>query len=104
MPAPLWRGGAARSRISSAGRSARSSPPSPRAGSPGGRPGLVEPPVERTPPWLALAAVLAGGYPIFLNVVRALRNRAVTSHALMTLGILGAIAIGQYAAAAAIVV
>ncbi|OGL00039.1 MAG: ATPase P, partial [Candidatus Rokubacteria bacterium RIFCSPHIGHO2_02_FULL_73_26] len=69
----------------------------------GERLGLVEALVERIPPWLALAAVLAGGYPIFLNVVRALRNRAVTSHALMTLGILGAIAIGQYAAAAVIV-
>jgi Cd2+/Zn2+-exporting ATPase/Cu+-exporting ATPase len=46
---------------------------------------------------------MAGGYPIFLNVIRALRNRAVTSHALMTLGIVGAIAIGQYAAAAVIV-
>jgi Cd2+/Zn2+-exporting ATPase/Cu+-exporting ATPase len=47
--------------------------------------------------------VLAGGYPIFRNVVRALRNRSVTSHALMTLGIVGAIAISQYAAAAVIV-
>jgi Cd2+/Zn2+-exporting ATPase/Cu+-exporting ATPase len=69
----------------------------------GERLGLVETLVERIPPWLALAAVLAGGYPIFLNVGRALRNRTVTSHALMTLGIVGAIAIGQYAAAAVIV-
>jgi Cd2+/Zn2+-exporting ATPase/Cu+-exporting ATPase len=69
----------------------------------GERLGLVEALVERIPPWLALAAVVAGGYPIFFNVIRALRNRAVTSHALMTLGILGALAIGQYAAAAVIV-
>jgi Cd2+/Zn2+-exporting ATPase/Cu+-exporting ATPase len=69
----------------------------------GERLGLVEALVERIPPWLALAAVLAGGYPIFRNVLRALRNRAVTSHALMTLGILGAIGIRQYAAAAVIV-
>jgi P-type Cu+ transporter len=69
----------------------------------GERLGLVERLVERIPPWLALAAVLAGGYPIFLHVGRALRNRTVTSHALMTLGIVGAIAIGQYAAAAVIV-
>jgi Cd2+/Zn2+-exporting ATPase/Cu+-exporting ATPase len=59
--------------------------------------------VERIPAWLAVAAVLAGGYPIFGNVVRALRRRAVTSHALMTLGIVGALAVGQYAAAAVIV-
>ena len=69
----------------------------------GERLGLVEALVERIPAWLALAAVLAGGYPIFRNVVRALRNRSITSHALMTLGIIGALAIGQYAAAAVIV-
>jgi P-type Cu+ transporter len=69
----------------------------------GERFGVAEALVNRIPPWLALAAVLAGGYPIFRNVVRALRNRSVTSHALMTLGIVGAVAIGQYAAAAVIV-
>jgi Cd2+/Zn2+-exporting ATPase/Cu+-exporting ATPase len=69
----------------------------------GERLGVIESVVNRIPPWLALPAVLAGGYPIFRNVVRALRNRSVTSHALMTLGIVGAIVIGQYAAAAVIV-
>ncbi|HEV8439528.1 MAG TPA: hypothetical protein VGT40_15665 [Methylomirabilota bacterium] len=69
----------------------------------GERLGLVDAVVERIPAWLALAAVLAGGYPIFRNVVGALRNGTVTSYALMTLGILGAIAIRQYAAAAVIV-
>jgi Cu+-exporting ATPase len=69
----------------------------------GERLGLFEAFVERIPPRLALAAILAGGYPIFRAVLRALRNRTVTSHALMTLGILGAIAIGQYAAGAVIV-
>jgi Cd2+/Zn2+-exporting ATPase/Cu+-exporting ATPase len=67
------------------------------------RVGVVDAVVERIPAWLAMAAVLAGGYPIFGNVIRALRRRAVTSHALMTLGIVGAVAIGQYAAAAMIV-
>ena len=65
--------------------------------------GVVDAVVERIPAWLAVAAVLAGGYPIFGNVIRALRRRAVTSHALMTLGIVGALAVGQYAAAAVIV-
>jgi Cu+-exporting ATPase len=69
----------------------------------GERLGLVEALTDRIPWWVALAAVLAGGYPIFRNVGRALRNRSVTSHALMTLGIVGAIAISQYAAAAVIV-
>ncbi len=67
------------------------------------RVGVVDAVVERIPAWLAVAAVLAGGYPIFGNVIRALRRRAVTSHALMTLGIVGALAVGQSAAAAVIV-
>ena len=69
----------------------------------GERLGLVEALTERIPAWLMLAAVLAGGYPIFRSVVRALRNRSITSHALMTLGIVGAVAIGQYAAGAVMV-
>ena len=69
----------------------------------GERLGVTERLADQIPAWLTLAAVLAGGYPIFRNVVRALRNRSVTSHALMTIGIIGAVAIGQYAAAALIV-
>jgi Cd2+/Zn2+-exporting ATPase/Cu+-exporting ATPase len=69
----------------------------------GERLGLLEAVTGRLPAWVTLAAVLAGGLPIFRNVLRALRHRAVTAHALMTLGILGAVAIGQYAAAAVIV-
>jgi len=69
----------------------------------GERLGLLEAVISRLPAWLTLSAVLVGGLPIFRNVLRALRNRTVTSHALMTLGILGALVIGQYAAAAVIV-
>jgi Cu+-exporting ATPase len=69
----------------------------------GERLGVVDALADRLPPWLLLAAVLLGGFPIFLNVIRAFRRRQVTSHALMTLGIVGAIAIGQYAAGAVIV-
>jgi P-type Cu+ transporter len=69
----------------------------------GERVGLLEGLVDRIPAWLAVLAVLAGGYPIFRNVLRALRRRTITSHALMTLGIAGAVVIGQYAAAAVIV-
>ena len=69
----------------------------------GERLGFAEALVDRIPTWVIIAAVLAGGYPIFRNVIRALRNRSVTSHALMTLGIVGALAFGQYAAAAVIV-
>jgi Cd2+/Zn2+-exporting ATPase/Cu+-exporting ATPase len=69
----------------------------------GERLGLFEAVAARVPAWLTLSAVLIGGYPIFRNVLRALRNRTVTSYALMTLGIVGALLIRQYAAAAVIV-
>jgi len=69
----------------------------------GERLGLFEAVVERVPSWVSIGAVLIGGFPIFRNVVRALRAKTITSHALMTIGILGALAIRDYAAAAVIV-
>jgi Cd2+/Zn2+-exporting ATPase/Cu+-exporting ATPase len=69
----------------------------------GERLGLIDALTDRIPRWLSIGAIVAGGYPIFRNVARALRNRRVTSHALMTLGIAGALVIGQYAAGAVIV-
>jgi Cu+-exporting ATPase len=69
----------------------------------GERLGILERVTDLVPAWVAVLAVLVGGYPIFRNVVHALGNRAVTAHALMTLGIAGALAIGQYGAAAIIV-
>jgi Cu+-exporting ATPase len=59
---------------------------------------------SRWVPWpAAVAAVLAGGLPVFRRVALALRARSVTPHALMTLGIAGALAIGEVGAAAVIV-
>jgi P-type Cu+ transporter len=55
-------------------------------------------------PWLlGLAIVLAGGYPVFRNVLRAAWHRRVTSHTLMTLGVVAALAVGQWATAAVVV-
>jgi Cd2+/Zn2+-exporting ATPase/Cu+-exporting ATPase len=65
--------------------------------------GVVDRLIERIPTALLLAAVVIGGYPIFRNVARALIARTVTAHALMTLGILGALAIGEYGSAVLIV-
>jgi Cd2+/Zn2+-exporting ATPase/Cu+-exporting ATPase len=65
--------------------------------------GWIEAAVRIVPLPVAAAAVLTGGYPIFRKVILALRARSVTPHALMTLGIVGALAIGEYAAAAVIV-
>jgi Cd2+/Zn2+-exporting ATPase/Cu+-exporting ATPase len=51
-------------------------------------------------PWFAwLAAILIGGYPIFRGVVRATLRRRITSHTLMTVGLLAALAVGEWTAA-----
>jgi Cu+-exporting ATPase len=69
----------------------------------GERLGLIEAVVRQIPSWLALSAVLIGGFPIFKKVFLALKMRRVTAHALMTLGIIGAVSIGEFASAAVIV-
>ncbi len=69
----------------------------------GERLGLLEATLARIPPWLAVPAILVGGYPIFRKVAQGLRQSQVTAHALMTLGIIGALSIGQVTAAVVIV-
>ncbi|OGO14294.1 MAG: copper-translocating P-type ATPase [Chloroflexi bacterium RBG_13_68_17] len=69
----------------------------------GERLGLLEATLSRVPPWLPLLAVLLGGFPIFVNVLRALLRRQVTAHALMTLGVIGALVAGETIAAVVIV-
>ena len=55
------------------------------------------------PFWLGALLVLASGWPIFANVVRAAFKRQVTSHTLMTLGVIAALAVGEWATAAVVV-
>jgi P-type Cu+ transporter len=55
-------------------------------------------------PWpIWLAIILAAGWPVFRNVVRATLKKQVISHTLMTIGVLAAIAVGQWATAAIVV-
>lgn len=55
-------------------------------------------------PWpFWLAAVLLGGYRIFRNGLRAAWRRKVTSHTLMTTGLIAAALVGQWSAAVLIV-
>jgi Cd2+/Zn2+-exporting ATPase/Cu+-exporting ATPase len=55
-------------------------------------------------PWPAwLLAVLVGGYPIFRAVLRAAFKFRVTSHTLMTAGLVAAVAVGEWPAAVLIV-
>ena len=59
---------------------------------------------DRVPFLVGLVLVIAGGYPVFLNVIRATLRRQVISHTLMTLGVLAALAVGQWVTAALVVV
>jgi len=55
-------------------------------------------------PWpIGLAIVLSAGYPIFRKVVQATLRRQIISHTLMSLGALAALAVGQWATAAVVV-
>jgi Cu+-exporting ATPase len=65
--------------------------------------GLFEQITERVPFPIGLALVAIGGWPIYRNVVRAALNRQVIAHTLMTLGVLAALAIGQWATALVVV-
>lgn len=60
--------------------------------------------VTDTVPWpIWLAITLAGGYPIFRNVIRATLHRQIIAHTLMTIGMLAAIVVGQWATAVVII-
>jgi Cd2+/Zn2+-exporting ATPase/Cu+-exporting ATPase len=52
---------------------------------------------------LGVLFVIAGGYPVFLNVIRATLKRQIISHTLMTLGVLAALLVGQWVTAALVV-
>jgi Cd2+/Zn2+-exporting ATPase/Cu+-exporting ATPase len=53
---------------------------------------------------LGVAIVLIWGWPIFVNVVRTTLKRQVISHTLMTLGVIAALAVGQWVTAAIVVI
>ena len=48
--------------------------------------------------------VIAGGYPVFMNVIRATLKHQIISHTLMTLGVIAALVVGQWVTAALVVV
>ncbi|MGW8251187.1 MAG: heavy metal translocating P-type ATPase, partial [Anaerolineales bacterium] len=65
--------------------------------------GLFEVITSRVPWLVGVAVVLVGGYPVFIKVIRAALNRQVISHTLMTLGVIAALAVGEWATAAVVV-
>ena len=69
----------------------------------GERLGLLDRVVERLPWWLPALAIALGGWPVFRTVALAARQRQLTSHTLMTLGVVAAASIGQWTTAALLV-
>ncbi len=53
---------------------------------------------------LGVLFVIAGGYPVFMNVIRATLKRQIISHTLMTIGVIAALVVGQWVTAALVVV
>lgn len=69
----------------------------------GERVGVLDRVLERLPWWVPALAIVIGGWKVFLNVVIAARHMRVTSHTLMTAGVIAAAAVGQWTTAALIV-
>lgn len=65
--------------------------------------GLLDNLTARIPGWVGLGLVLLGGYPVFLNVIRAALKGQVLSHTLMTLGVVAALVVGEWTTAVIIV-
>lgn len=65
--------------------------------------GLFAQLTARVPFIVGLVLVLITGWPIFAHVVRAALKRQIISHTLMTLGVLAALAVGQWVTAAVVV-
>lgn len=64
--------------------------------------GLFEAISHRIPWPVSLLIVILIGYPAFVKVIRATLNRQIISHTLMSLGVLAAIAVGEWATAAVV--
>ncbi len=65
--------------------------------------GLFDQLNELVPFPIGVALVIAGGFPVFRNVARATLKRQITAHTLMTVGAIAALAVGEWVAAAIVV-
>jgi len=65
--------------------------------------GLLEAAVSRVPWWASLLVIVTAGYPVFREVFYATLDQRVISHTLMTLGVLAALVVGEWATAAVVV-
>ena len=69
----------------------------------GERLGLFDAILDQLPWWIPGLAILLGGWGVFRGVLQAARRAQVTSHTLMTAGVIASAAIGQWTTAALIV-
>ena len=65
--------------------------------------GLFEKITRQIPWYVALPLILIGGFPVFQNVIRNALQGKVISHTLMTVGVIAAIAVGEWVTAAVVV-
>jgi P-type Cu+ transporter len=65
--------------------------------------GLLETVTGRIPFPAGLVIVLIFGFPVFKNVARAVLRRQIIAHTLMTMGVVAALVIGEWATAAVVV-
>ena len=65
--------------------------------------GLLDRITENLPWYVGLPVILLGGWPVFRNVIRAALKKQIIAHTLMTIGVLAAVAVGQWATAAVVV-
>jgi len=65
--------------------------------------GLFEALTARVPFLVGLAIVLVAGFPVFRSVIRAALKGQVIAHTLMSVGVVAALAVGEWATAAVVV-
>lgn len=65
--------------------------------------GLFETFTERVSWPVGLAIVIIAGYPVFRSVIRAALKKQVTSHTLMTVGVMAALVVGEWTTAVIVV-
>jgi Cd2+/Zn2+-exporting ATPase/Cu+-exporting ATPase len=65
--------------------------------------GLFETITDRVPFMIGIALVVIAGFPVFRKVIQAALNKQIISHTLMTLGVLAALAVGEWVTALVVV-
>ncbi len=65
--------------------------------------GLFERITENIPWYIGLGFVLVTGYPVFMNVIRSALRGKIIAHTLTSMGLLAAVAVGEWSTAAVVV-